>query len=208
MFTTVYTSVLPLIQQNYANKVQIIFRQQIQPWHPSSTLVHEAGAAVLQTQPDKFWQFSHALFDQQTEFFDTSVVNETRNRTYERLAEIAGGVGVDRKKVFGLLEVSDRPGEGGANGGNGVTDDVKLMVKVCGFGIVLCMGNGILTMCAGESSYWCSCYAYCIVQRKKPLVDFIWLLYSLTRSQGVVENGISSSFSKDDWAKWLEKNIA
>jgi len=25
--------------------------------------------------------------------------------------------------------------------------------------------------------------------------------------QGVVENGISSSFSKDDWAQWLEKNI-
>lgn len=58
MFNTVYTSVLPLIKQKYASKVQILFRQQIQPWHPSSTLVHEAGVAVLKLQPSKFYDFS------------------------------------------------------------------------------------------------------------------------------------------------------
>ena len=58
MFNTVHGSVFPLIRQKYASKVQIIFRQQIQPWHPSSTLVHEAGAAVLKLQPAKFWDFS------------------------------------------------------------------------------------------------------------------------------------------------------
>jgi hypothetical protein len=58
MFNTVHTSVFPLIQQKYSSKVQVIFRQQIQPWHPSSTLVHEAGAAVLRLQPTKFWDFS------------------------------------------------------------------------------------------------------------------------------------------------------
>ena len=54
MYDTVYTSVLPLIEKKYNDKVQIIFRQQIQPWHPSSTLVHEAGVAVLKTDPSKF----------------------------------------------------------------------------------------------------------------------------------------------------------
>lgn len=58
MFNTVYTSVFPLIKQKYANKVQILFRQQIQPWHPSSTLVHEAGVAVLKLDEGKFWEFS------------------------------------------------------------------------------------------------------------------------------------------------------
>jgi hypothetical protein len=58
MFDTVYDSVIPLVKSKYADNVQIIFRQQIQPWHPSSTLVHEAGAAVLQTNPGKFWEFS------------------------------------------------------------------------------------------------------------------------------------------------------
>jgi hypothetical protein len=58
LFDTVYDSVIPLVKSKYADNVQIIFRQQIQPWHPSSTLVHEGGVAVLQTNPDKFWEFS------------------------------------------------------------------------------------------------------------------------------------------------------
>ena len=130
-FDTVYDSVFPLVKSKYPDKVQFIFRQQIQPWHPSSTLVHEAGAAVLKTNPDKFWDFSKALYAKQTDFFDVSVVNETRNKTYERLAKIAGGAGVDEKKVYDLLHISDKPGEDGSkNSGNGVTDDIKVMVKV------------------------------------------------------------------------------
>ncbi|KAK5134644.1 hypothetical protein LTR08_006300 [Meristemomyces frigidus] len=170
MLDTVYHSVFPLVQQKHANKVQFIFRQQIQPWHPSSTLVHEAGAAVLRTSPDKFWEFSSALFEKQTDFFDVSVVNETRNHTYKRLAKIAGGVGADENAVYELLEVSDKPGKDGAmNIGNGVTDDVKLMVKA----------NRLTGV------------------HVTPTVLF----------NGVVEGGISSSFSKEDWEQWLEKNI-
>ena len=30
----------------YENKVKIIIRLQVQPWHASSTLTHEAGLAV------------------------------------------------------------------------------------------------------------------------------------------------------------------
>lgn len=130
MFTTVYDSVIPLIKSKYADKVQLILRNQIQPWHPSSTLVHEAGVAVLQTQPDKFWDFSKALFEKQEEYFDVNVVNETRNQTYSRLSKLAGGVGLDEKKIYGLLEISDKPGpDGSLNSGNQVTNDLKLLVK-------------------------------------------------------------------------------
>lgn len=60
-----------------------------------------------------------------------NVVKETRNETYRRLAKLAGEVGVEEGKVYGLLEVGDQPGEGGSlNIGNGVTDDLKVMVKV------------------------------------------------------------------------------
>ena len=132
MFQTLYNSVLPDIPKKYPAKVQFLFRQQIQPWHPSSTLVHEAGAAVLRLAPDKFWPFSNALFEHQKDFFDVNVVHEVRNDTYKRLAKLAGGVGLDESKVFELLELSDKPGEGGSlNSGTKVTDDVKLMVKVC-----------------------------------------------------------------------------
>lgn len=131
MFDTLYDGVFPLVNSKYPDKVQFIFRQQIQPWHPSSTLVHEAGAAVLQMKPDTFWDFSKALFDKQTEYFDANVVHESRNATYERLAKLAGSVGVEEKKIYSLLEISDKPDkDGSTNTGNGVTNDIKLMVKV------------------------------------------------------------------------------
>ena len=63
MFNTVYTSVKPLVEQKYKSKVEIIFRQIVQPWHPSSTLVHEAGVAVLQTDPEKFWVSCRAKYE-------------------------------------------------------------------------------------------------------------------------------------------------
>ncbi|KAK5112474.1 hypothetical protein LTR62_004231 [Meristemomyces frigidus] len=150
MFDTVYLSVFPLIKQN--------------------ALVHEAGAAVLKLAPEKFWPFSKALFDQSKEYYDVNVVNEVRNKTYERLAKLGGTVGLDEKKMYDLLKVSDRPGEdGGLNVGNGVTDDVKLMVKA----------NRLTGV------------------HVTPTVLF----------NGVVEGGISSSFSKEDWEQWLEKNV-
>lgn len=131
MFKTVYnTNLRQTLLEKYGDRLVTIFRQQIQPWHPSSTLVHEAGYAVQKVDPTRFYDFSAALFHQQKEFFDVNVVNETRNATYKRLAKIAGSVGVDEKKVYSLLEISDKPTEdGGLNTGNGVTDDVKVQVK-------------------------------------------------------------------------------
>ena len=84
--------------------------------------------------PASFWEFSDKLFEHQTEYFDVNVVNESRNKTYERLAKLAGSVkGVDQGKVYDLLKISDKPGEDGSlNSGNGVTDDVKPIVRVSG----------------------------------------------------------------------------
>jgi hypothetical protein len=130
MFNTFY-ALKPIIADRYGSRLRVIFRQHIQPWHPSSTLTHEAGAAVLKIAPEKFWDFSSTLFKHQAEFFDISVVNETRNKTYERLAHIADTVGVDKKKVLDLLIISEIPGDDGQlNVGNQVTNDIKWMVKV------------------------------------------------------------------------------
>lgn len=170
MFNTLYNDVLPSLSSKITSNVSIIFRQQIQPWHPSSTLVHEAGAAVLRLNPDKFGAFSKELFAKQKEYFDVNVVNETRNATYKRLAKLAGSVGVSEDETYKLLEISDKPDkDGGLNTGNGVTDDVKLMVKA----------NRLTGV------------------HVTPTVLF----------NGVVENSISSSFTKDQWIEWLEKNV-
>ncbi|KAJ4345721.1 uncharacterized protein N0V89_011856 [Didymosphaeria variabile] len=171
LFKTVYSSPLrDTLLKKYGDHVVTIFRQQIQPWHPSSTLTHEAGYAVLKLSPDKFYEFSEKLFERQKEFFDVSVVNETRNNTYKRLAKIAGEVGVDEAKVFELLKISDKPGEDGSlNSGNGVTDAVKLQVKA----------NRLVGV------------------HVTPTVVF----------DGVVNNDISSSWTKEQWEEWLEKNV-
>ncbi|KAI0441923.1 thioredoxin-like protein [Xylaria telfairii] len=131
-FNTVYNVVAPLIRSNpqWSSKVQFIFRQQIQPWHPSSTLTHEAAVAVLQAAPEKFWAFSDALFKEQKAYFDVSVVNQTRNQTYRNLAKLAAGVGVDESAVYDRLVISDKPAEDGSlNTGNQVTNDIKVLVK-------------------------------------------------------------------------------
>jgi protein-disulfide isomerase len=47
--------------------VQVIFRQQVQPWHPTSTLLHEAALAVERVDKSRFWDFSDVLFERQTE---------------------------------------------------------------------------------------------------------------------------------------------
>ncbi|ETN37032.1 uncharacterized protein HMPREF1541_08020 [Cyphellophora europaea CBS 101466] len=132
LFNTFYDSVAPSLEKKYTKPgVRVIFRQQIQPWHPSSTLVHEAGAAVLKIAPNKFWDFSKKLFEHQKEYFDVNVVNEARNDTYKRLAKLAGSVdGIEESKILELLLVSDKPDkDGGLNIGNGTTNDVKQMVK-------------------------------------------------------------------------------
>ncbi|KAF1812211.1 hypothetical protein P152DRAFT_436301 [Eremomyces bilateralis CBS 781.70] len=170
MFHTVYNDVVPSLPPKISSNVRIILRQQIQPWHPSSTLVHEAGVAVLQLAPAKFPAFSAALFDQQTEYFDVKVVNEVRNDTYRRLAKLAGTVGVDEGKVLDALRISDQPAaDGSTNTGNKVTNDIKLLVKQ----------NRLVGV------------------HVTPTVIF----------NGIVENSISSSFTKEQWLEWLEKNV-
>lgn len=63
------------------------------------------------------------------DYFDVNVVNETRNTTYARLAALAGSVGVDKARVYEMLEVPAEAVAGAYNAGNKVTSDVKVLVK-------------------------------------------------------------------------------
>jgi predicted DsbA family dithiol-disulfide isomerase len=122
LFSTVYTHILPLTSSTYP-QARFIFRHQIQPWHPSSTLVHEAALAVARVSPEKFLPFSKLLMEGQAQFFDDATVEESRSATYARLAKLAGEVGVDEEEVKALL----RLGEG--NEGNQITGDLKRVVR-------------------------------------------------------------------------------
>ncbi|KAM7191804.1 Thioredoxin-like fold [Naviculisporaceae sp. PSN 640] len=130
MFTTLYYDVFTHLQTRF-RPIQFIFRHQIQPWHPSSLLLHEAALAVLRLAPEKFWDFCMMLFKHQKDFFDVNVVNETRNDTYKVLAKLAAtSTGLKDEDVYDLLKVSDKPDkDGNLNTGNQITDEVKQVVK-------------------------------------------------------------------------------
>jgi len=108
----------------------------------------------------------------QRDFFDVSVVNETRNQTYARLAALAEeSVSINRGEMLGLLQIADQPDKDGAlNIGNKVTDDLKLHIKA----------------------------ARLVGIHVSPTVVF----------NGILENSISSGWTKEQWEGWLEKNVA
>lgn len=93
MFLALHALIFPLLSQNYAEKLRLIFRQRIQRWRPYA-LAHEAGAAVLHVAPEAIWDSGAKLFEEQEEYSDVSVVGEIRNETYRRLAG-GGGEGED-----------------------------------------------------------------------------------------------------------------
>lgn len=72
-----------------------------------------------------------ALFKEAKSFYDVNIVNETRNDSYKRLAKIGASVGVNESELLRLLWINDKPAEDGAlNTGNGVTNDLKVLVKM------------------------------------------------------------------------------
>lgn len=125
MFRTLQDDVFPAIRANpaWASNLVVVFRQQIQPWHPQSTLLHETALAVLKLAPEQFWTFSRKLFDAQEDFFDVAVKNEGRNDMYKRLAKVAASVGVNENQAYDLLKIEDK-------NSNQMIYDVATVVKM------------------------------------------------------------------------------
>jgi len=67
-------SILPSLN----NQVLFVFQNQIQPWHPQSTLMHEASLAVGLIAKEKFFDYSRLLFEHQEEFFDSNCYEKSR----------------------------------------------------------------------------------------------------------------------------------
>ncbi|KAF9431237.1 hypothetical protein BGZ94_005600 [Podila epigama] len=124
----VYHNVVPWLEENHSGKVQIIFRHQVQPWHPTSTLAAEAALAVETLNPWEFAAYSDLLFTEQKKFFDESVVDKTRAEQYEALAKLAPSL---EDKVLKLLHIPVvKDAEQSTNTGNKVTADLKYFVKL------------------------------------------------------------------------------
>lgn len=126
-FKTLYDEVFSSIPSN----VSFIFRCQVQPWHPASTLTHESVIAVALLSPDKTWEYTRKLYEESDKFYDSHTINEPRSATYYRLSKIASSVGINESKFLDLVSIagSKSPDETGKNGGNQVTDLLKMHIK-------------------------------------------------------------------------------
>jgi len=110
--------------------VCFVFQNLVQPWHPQSTLMHEAAVAVQHIGgDDAFWTFSRKLFERQKDFFDLNVLEKTRYQIYRDLCKIASeSTGIAEDDIFSLLEVKKNDA-GDLNVGNAVTQKIKWIAK-------------------------------------------------------------------------------
>ncbi|KAF9278779.1 hypothetical protein BGZ68_008351 [Mortierella alpina] len=136
LWNQVYHHVLPWLEKDHPGQVQIILRNQIQPWHPSSTLTAEAALAVEKIDPSLFAPYSDTLFKQQKSFFDEAVVEKSRSEQYWALASLATSTrtmtsSLTEDQVYEQLHVASvQDLDRSTNTGNKVTNDLKYFVKI------------------------------------------------------------------------------
>ncbi|GAA5922673.1 uncharacterized protein JCM15063_003385 [Sporobolomyces koalae] len=171
---------IPLIEgdDRVRDNLNIVIAQVPQPWHASSTLVHEAALGVSKTlaesrsnsfadkQVVENWQkFFFELMDKQEEYFDEPTANESPAATRGRLADLAVATIPELDRSALLKNISTGQG----NSGSAATDLLKLQVKYHRF-------------------------------RAVHVTPTVFL-------DGLPEPSISSSFSKSDWEKFLQDKI-
>ncbi|KAI9476637.1 hypothetical protein LPJ78_005498 [Coemansia sp. RSA 989] len=130
LWRTLQTQVIPHIASTRL-PISVVFRHQVQPWHPTSTLMHEASLAVERLAPQNFGRFSGALFAHQQDYFDEATVNLTRTEIYQRLADLALSINAvdDRQALLQLLDIQ-QTADAPRNAGNAVTADLKYHIKL------------------------------------------------------------------------------
>jgi len=128
MSVVIDSVLVPLLSPGgkYHGRMKVIFRPQVQPWHATSTFVHEAGLAVARVSPEHFWPFSVALFKRQGEYFDIPSSTLTPLQIRDKLTALAAEVipANATGRFADLLKLNSSP-----NGGNAVTDDLKYTIK-------------------------------------------------------------------------------
>ncbi len=127
--------ILKELQSNPSTKdkpVTFIFRNVPQPWHPVSTILHEAALASEQLASDEFWNISKVLFEHQREYFDSLTLNKTIGEIYESLSELISQniPSIKRNDLLDLLYIKQTgKGQAATNAGNKTTVDLKYFVK-------------------------------------------------------------------------------
>lgn len=112
------------LPEKYKSSIDFIFRHQIQPWHPQSTLVHTVVMAVAREQPSRLFDAITGLFKRQKEFFDEHVEEKNPIEIYQKILTVLN----EEAQVQLNIDLF-RTNKSEANAGNSLTIDVKYHVK-------------------------------------------------------------------------------
>ena len=107
-----------------------IFQQVPQPWHMQSVLMHESVAAVRHCYGiKKTNEYQTLLFAHQKEFFDTNVMDLSRNQITQKLAELAATLNDVRVEDIVARMTVDTSNPNELNAGTPSTQVIKFYVK-------------------------------------------------------------------------------
>jgi protein-disulfide isomerase len=131
-FINWYENLYPKLEMQYHNKVQIVFHNYVQVWHPTSNLLHEAGLVVAQLDPDWFLEASYHLFKDIQEYYDTATAELSRNEIYSKIFDVSIGPNNPKFTKDQFLEklVIKTTQSDHSNVGNAVTNDLKAFTRV------------------------------------------------------------------------------
>ncbi|WFD25688.1 hypothetical protein MNAN1_000652 [Malassezia nana] len=178
----------------YAGQVRVIVRPVPQPWHASSTYLHEAALAVARLAPtdpavladpktNPFWVFSQALMQECSNWYEAPVRGKSGDEVRAELASLA-------VRVLG-----DEPRKAGAQTHLSLPDGVPLGQAVREWTRVSDEGN--------TGSQIVPDLKYCVKIGRQNSVHVtptaLW--------NGVVEPSISSSFTQEQWADFFRERI-
>ncbi|WFD17911.1 hypothetical protein MCAP1_000122 [Malassezia caprae] len=178
----------------FADQVRVVVRPVPQPWHASSTYLHETALAIARLAPsdraalaspatNPFWVFSQALMRESERWYEAPVRGKSGDQVRAELATLAVHVLSDEPRKAGAPSLVDLPqdtplGEAvrawtrvsdDGNTGSQIVPDLKYCVKIG-------RQNGVHVT---PTALW----------------------------NGVVEPSVSSSFTQAQWADFFRERV-
>ncbi|EJU06112.1 hypothetical protein DACRYDRAFT_60679 [Dacryopinax primogenitus] len=122
-------TIKPLITNNgkYDGVIKLIFRLNPQPWHASTTFMHEGSVAVALAAPEHWYEFTLALYENQERWFESKAAHLTPTQIRGQIGDLAEQV-VGKEKGAVVKDLLTIPGDG--NRTNKVTEELKYNIKI------------------------------------------------------------------------------
>lgn len=212
MLTNFHKDVVPLLfgeQAPFKDQLRVVVRPYPQTWHASSPLLHETALAVARIslrdrlalqdpEQNAFWIYSQALMNENHRWFDGPARSKNPDQVRAELATLAVNVlgeDVRKAKKDAIVELDGQPlgqavrswtrvsDEG--NEGSKIVPDLKYVVRA---------SAPDTDENRSPERHPCDAYGAYVAE-----ADAVW--------NGVVEPSISSSFSQEQWQKFLEERV-